>query len=198
MYEKIGKPTRRKEDWRLLTGQGKFSDDFSLPGQTYAALVRSVHPHATLRGFDTSEALSMPGVLKVFTGADCLADGLGPIPHNPIPKTKNDLKLKGPGGSEIFIGPQQLLPVDKARHVGEALAIVIAETPGQAADAAERVDVDYEPLASVANTRSAANPGAPVVWDEVPSNVSVDTEFGDSAGVQAAFNAADHIVSIKG
>ena len=136
----IGQPVRRKEDLRLLSGRGRFSDDFSLPGQTYAAIVRSPHAHARLGVIDTAAARAMPGVLGVFTGADCRADGVGAIPHSPAPSTPNDLKLTGPGGSEIFIGPHLPLPVDKARHVGEAVAMVVAETRAQVADAAEHGD----------------------------------------------------------
>ena len=136
----IGQPLRRKEDQRLLTGKGRFSDDFILPGQAYAAIVRSPHPHARIGLIDMWPALAMPGVLGVFTGEDCVADGLAPIPHSPVPSTRYDMKLTGPGGGPIFIGPQMLLPSDKVRHVGEAVAIVVAETAAQAQDATEAVD----------------------------------------------------------
>jgi len=106
----IGQPLRRKEDERLLTGRGRFSDDFTVPGQTYAAVVRSPHPHARIVEIDTRRALAMPGVLGILTGQDCAADGLSPIPHNPVPQTRYDMKLTGPGGGPIFIGPQMLLP----------------------------------------------------------------------------------------
>src|ERR1700736_1875637 len=124
----IGQPLRRKEDERLLTGRGRFSDDFTVPGQTYAAVVRSPHPHARIVEIDTRRALAMPGVLGILTGQDCAADGLSPIPHNPMPQTRYDMKLTGPGGGPIFIGPQMLLPSDRVRHVGEAVAVVVAET----------------------------------------------------------------------
>ncbi|HEV7543593.1 MAG TPA: xanthine dehydrogenase family protein molybdopterin-binding subunit, partial [Reyranella sp.] len=117
-YRFIGKPVVRKEDERLTTGRGRFSDDFSLPGQAYAVMVRSPHPHARIRGVDTARAKAMPGVLGVFSGADCAADGLGAIPHDPLPKTKYDMKLSAAGGGPVFIGPHLLLPADKARHVG--------------------------------------------------------------------------------
>ena len=109
----------------------------------------------------------MPGVLGVFTGADCAADKLKPIPHDPVPKTKYDMKLHAPGGGAVFIGPHMLLPADKARHVGEAVAMVVAETQAQALDAAEAVDVDYEELPFVLHSEDAMQPGAPAVWDEV-------------------------------
>src|SRR5471032_1661657 len=162
-YRFIGKPMVRHEDVRLITGQGQFSDDFSFPGQSYAAMVRSPHPHARIVSIDKSSALAMPGVLGVFTGADCLADRLGSIPHDPLPKTRYDMKLTGPGGGEIFIGPHWLLPVDKVRHVGEAVALVVAETAAQALDAAEAVAVDYAPLPWVADATAALAPGAPTV-----------------------------------
>ena len=197
MFEKIGKRIRRKEDARLLTGQGEFSDDFNEPGQAYAAMVRSPYPHAELKGFDLEAARAMSGVLGIFTGADCLADGLGPIPHNPIPKTDNDLKLHGPNDTDIFIGPHLLLPTDKARHVGEAVAMVVAKTKAQALDAAEAVEVDFEPLDFVSESIDGVSGHAPSLWDEVPSNVFVDTMFGDDpAAVDAEFAKADHVVTM--
>ena len=193
-FKSIGQPIRRKEDFRLLTGRGRFTDDFNLPGQTHAVMVRSPYPHARIKGIDASNATAMPGVLGVFTGEDVAADGLEPIPHNPVPSTKYDMKLTGPGGGEIFIGPHFLLPADKVRHAGEAVAMVVAETMGQALDAAEAVDVDYELLPHVTETAKAFEAGQPSVWDEVESNTLVDTVFGDRAGTDAAFAKAEHVV----
>ena len=192
----IGQPLRRKEDERLLTGRGRFSDDFILPGQTYAAVVRSPYPHARIVKIDTRRALAMPGVLGILTGQDCAADGLSPIPHNPVPQTRYDMKLTGPGGGPIFIGPQMLLPSDRVRHVGEAIAVVVAETALQAQDAAEEVAVDYRELPWIAQIKGALTPGATAVWDEVPDNVLVDTFFGDAAATERAFAIADHIVEM--
>ncbi len=192
----IGRPVRRAEDERLVTGKGRFSDDFKLDHQAYAAMVRSPHPHARIRGIDTARARAMPGVLGVFTGADCLADNLGPIPHDPLPKTKYDMKLCAPGGGTVFIGPHLLLPADKARHVGEAVAMVVAQTLTQAFDAAEAVEVDYEVLPHVTHAPDAMAPGAPKVWDEVPDNIPVETWFGDRAATDRAFAAADHVVKM--
>jgi aerobic carbon-monoxide dehydrogenase large subunit len=138
----------------------------------------------------------MPGVLGVFSGKDCLADGLGPIPHSPVPSTRYDMKLTGPGGGTIFFGPQPLLPVDRVRHVGEAVAMVVAETLPQALDAAEDVEVEYEELPRVTSSETATVPGAPAVWDEAPDNVLVDTMFGDRAAAARAFAAASHVVSM--
>lgn len=195
-FSSIGKPMPRNEDQRLLSGRGRFTDDFAIPGQAYAVMVRSPHPHARIRGIDTATALAMPGVLGVFTGADVAADALKPIPHDPVPKTKYDMKLSGPGGTPIFIGPHMLLPADKARHVGEAVAMVVAETEAQAQDAAEAVEVDYEVLPWVTDQREAIEPGRAPVWDEIPDNCFVDTTFGDVAATDRAFAQADHVVKM--
>ncbi len=193
----IGQPVRRKEDERLLTGRGRFSDDFTLPGQAYAAIVRSPHPHARIIGIDTRAALALPGVLGVLTGEDCLADRLRPIPHTPVPSTRYDMKLTGPGGGPVFIGPQMLLPADKVRHVGEAVAMTVAETAAQAQDAAEAVIVEYQELPWIAQVAEGLKPGAPPVWGEVPDNVLVDTAFGDAAATERAFAEADHVIEME-
>jgi carbon-monoxide dehydrogenase large subunit len=196
-YEKIGQPVRRREDVRLLTGNGRFSDDWAVDGQVYMVVVRSPHAHAILKSFDTSGAKEMPGVLGIYTGEDCLADGLSQIPHSPLPSTKHDQKLHGPGGTDPFIGNHMPLPADKARYVGEALAIVVAETLGQAEDAADAVIIDYEPLPCVTDTNKAADTGAPTIWDEVPDNIGIETFFGDMAGTDTAFEKADHVVDME-
>ncbi len=189
-----GQALPRKEDQRLLTGKGQYGDDFNLPGQAYAVMVRSPHPHARIGKIDATQARTMSGVLGIFTGADCAADGLKAIPHAPVPSTEYDMKLKAPKGGEVFIGPHVLLPVDKARHVGEAVAMVVAETVAQALDAAEAVQVDYEELPWVEDSEAAMAPGAPAIWDATPDNVLVDTIFGDSQATDRAFAAADHVV----
>jgi carbon-monoxide dehydrogenase large subunit len=194
-YRFIGKPLPRKEDARLITGKGRFTDDFNLDGQTYAVMVRSPYPHARIVAIDAAQAKAMPGVLGVFAGADCLADKLAPIPHDPVPKTKFDMKLTGPGGGAVFIGPNALLPADKARHVGEAVAMVVAETKAEAMDAAEAVEVRYEELPFVLHSEDAMRPGAPVLWDEVPNNVTVETVFGNVEATDQAFARAAHVVT---
>ena len=158
-------------------------------------MLRSPHPHARILSFDKSPALALPGVLAVFTGADCAADGLGGLDHSPLPKTRFDLKLHGPGGSDVFVGNHALLPTDKARYVGEAVAMAVAETRAAAEDAAESVIVDYEPLPAVTGTAAAARPDAPRVWDDREDNILVETFFGDEAGTEAAFAAAAHVTS---
>jgi carbon-monoxide dehydrogenase large subunit len=196
-FRAIGKPVRRKEDQRLLTGRGQFSDDFNASGQTYAAMVRSPYPHARILRIETTRARAMPGVLGVFTGADVAAEGLAPIPHDPVPSTKYDMKLKGPGNTKVFEGPHVLLPADKVRHVGEAYAMVVAETKAQALDAAEAVETEFEELPWVAQSQDALAEGAALVWDEAPGNVLVDTTFGDAEATERAFAAADHVVSME-
>jgi len=193
----VGRPILRKEDQRLLTGAGRFTDDFNLPGQAYAAMVRSPYPHARILHVDIDRARAMAGVFAIYTGADCAADGLLPIPHNPLPSTREDMKLTGPGGGAIFEGPHRLLPADKVRHVGEAVAMVVAETKEQAADAAEGVSVEYEELPWVTHSEDALAPGAPAVWDEAPDNVLVDTVFGDRAATERGFARADRVVRMK-
>jgi carbon-monoxide dehydrogenase large subunit len=191
----IGQPLRRKEDLRLITGQGRFSDDFSLEGQSYAVMVRSPYAHARIVRIDTSKSKALPGVIGVFSGADCLADGLVPIPHRPVPSTKYDMKLTAPGGGGVFfIGPHWLLPTDKVRHVGEAVAMVVANTKAEALDAAEAVDVKYEEFACVTESQAAVANGAPTIWDDVPGNVLVNSVFGDADATDRAFATAAHIV----
>jgi aerobic carbon-monoxide dehydrogenase large subunit len=194
-FRLVGQPLRRKEDARLITGKGRFSDDFHVDGQAYAVMVRSPHAHARIVRVDAERARAMPGVLGIFSGADCAAEGLGAIPHDPLPKTKYDMKLTGPRGTEVFIGPHVLLPADKARHVGEAVAMVVAETVAQALDAAEAVAVAYEELPFVTHSEDAMQPGAPAVWDEVKDNIPVETLFGNAAATDAAFASAAHVVT---
>jgi aerobic carbon-monoxide dehydrogenase large subunit len=196
-YRFIGKPLPRKEDERLVTGKGRFTDDFNLDGQVYAALVRSPHPHARIVAIDATAAKNMPGVLGVFTGADCAAEGLAPIPHDPVPKTKYDMRLTGPRGGAVFAGPHLLLPADKARHVGEAVAMVVAATKAQVLDAAEAVVVQYQELPFVLHSEEAMAPGAPALWDDAPNNICVDCSFGDAAATDQAFARAAHVVSRK-
>jgi aerobic carbon-monoxide dehydrogenase large subunit len=190
----IGDPVVRKEDMRLLTGQGKFTDDFALPGQLYAAMVRSPYPHARIVRIDAVQARTVPGVLGVFTGVDCESDRLGGIPHNPLPQTKYDMKLNAPMGRPVFIGPHMLLPRDRARHVGEAVAMVVAASRAAAQDAAELVAVEYSELPWVIDSRQAALPDAPLLWDEVPDNVFIDTWFGNREATDRVFASADHVV----
>jgi carbon-monoxide dehydrogenase large subunit len=191
----IGRPVIRKEDAALLTGQGRFSDDIDLAGQAYAVMVRSPHAHARIRGVDATAGLALPGVLAVLTGADARADGLKPIPHRPVIGPP-DIALKNRDGSATFLAPHYVLPHDKARFAGEAVAIVIADTLVAAKDAAERVRVDYEPLPAVTDARDAAATQAPRLWEEARSNVCVDALVGDEAATAAAFARAAHVARL--
>ncbi len=196
-FGSIGQPIRRKEDARLLTGKGRYTDDFSLDGQTFAAMVRSPHPHARIVRIDVSAAKAMPGVLLVLTGEDCKRDALKPIPHSPVPSTNFDMKLTARGGKPVFPGRHVLLPADKARYVGEPVAMVVAETRAQAMDAAEAVEVEYEELPYTVRTEDALEPGRAPLWDETPDNVLVDTQFGDKDATDRAFAKAAHVVKSK-
>src|SRR5262245_14688145 len=193
----IGAPVLRKEDARLLTGRGSFSDDLDLPGQACAAMVRSSHAHARIAGIDASAALAVPGVLAVLTGADYLADGLKPIPHRPFSASPPDVSLSNRDGSAIFIAPHYPLPADRARFVGEAVAMVVAESLQLARDAAELVRVDYEPLAAAVLAADAAADGAPLLWDERGANVTIDADLGDREATDAAFASAAHVVRLS-
>jgi len=195
--EGFGKPVRRREDARLITGTGCYGDDVNVPGQAYASLVRSPHAHARLRRIDGAGALTVPGVIAVLTGADAAADGLRPIPHRPVPTNPHEVPLRSRAGAEFFIAPHAPLPADTTRFVGDAVAMVIAETPAAARDGAERVVVDYEPLPAVTATGDAVATGAPLVWKETASNVCVDSEAGDRAATDAAFGRAAHVVRLE-
>ncbi|HTP94383.1 MAG TPA: xanthine dehydrogenase family protein molybdopterin-binding subunit [Burkholderiales bacterium] len=192
----IGEPVRRKEDRRLVTGQGCFSDDVNLAGQAYAVMLRSPHAHARIERIDSSAALAAPGVLAVLTGADCIAGGLNPIPHRPLPASPPDISVRNSDGSAFWFAPHHVLPADRARYAGEAVAMVVAESVQGARDAAELVRIDYRPLPAVAATAAAVRPDAPRVWDERPSNVCIDADVGDAGATEAAFARAAHTVRL--
>ncbi len=193
----IGQPVRRKEDDRLLRGAGCYADDWNLPGQAYACIVRSPHAHAKILSIKTQDAFNVPGVLAVLTGADAVADGLKPIPHKPVTVNPHEVALKNRDGSAFYIAPYAVLPTDKARFVGEAIALVVAETATAAKDGADAVVVDYEPLQSVSMTPEAAASNAPVIWEALRSNVCVDADVGDAAAAEAAFRRAKHVVRLE-
>jgi len=184
----IGQSVRRVEDPRLLRGFGRYSDDVSLPHQAYAVVVRSPHAHAVIRSIDTSAARQASGVLAVLTGADLAADGLGDLPTDKTRKRRD--------GSAAFATPRPALVRDRARHVGDPVALVVAATTEQAVDAAELVAVDYEPLPAVAATAEAARPGAPTVWAEAPDNVAFVWEAGNKDAVARAFASAAHVTHL--
>src|SRR5215469_4172971 len=193
----IGQPVRRKEDLRLVTGKGCYTDDVSLPGQAYAVMVRSPHAHARLRAIDIAAATATPGVLAVLTGRDLLADGLRPIPHKVWSQHPAELIPRERDGFKTFTAPHYALPADKVRFVGEAVAMVIAETVAAAKDGAELVAIDYEALPAVTDTLEATRPDAPRLFDEAGSNVVVDGELGDRAATETAFARAAHVVQFE-
>ena len=197
MNERIGEPVRRKEDARLIIGKGTYSDDFNQPGQLYAQVVRSPHAHAHIRGIDSAEAASMPGVVAVFTGTHMQADGLKAIPHVPLPLSGLDISLVNRDGSEAQLAPQLVLPTDRVRYVGQAVAMVVGETVAAAKDGAERVQVDYEALPAVTVTMDALEADVPILYDEWSSNLCIDADVGDSQAADAAFEGAAHVVTFE-
>ena len=192
----VGQPVRRFEDQTLITGRGRYTDDITLPNMARAFVLRAPVAHANIVRIDTAAARTMPGVLAVLTGRDAAADGLADLPHRPVPTNPNEFPLGGRDGSPIFVSPYPALPTDRARFAGEAVAMVIAETAALAADAAERVRVEWEPLPAVTATRAAVEPGAPVLWDALGGNVCVDSVAGDAPAADAAFAAAAHVVRL--
>ena len=189
----IGQAVQRKEDLRFLTGKGSYGDDLKMPGLVHAVFVRSPHAHARIVSIDKREALGAPGVLAVLTGAEYIADGLKPIPHNPGVVGPPDVVVRL-RGFEPLATPDYPMPADKARFVGETVAMVVAETIEQAKDASELVDIVYEELPAVTHAPEALKPAAPRLWDEVPGNLCVDVEVGDEAATNAAFSRAAHVV----
>ena len=185
----IGQPVPRAEDPVLLRGEGRYADDVSLPRQAYAAMVRSHLAHGVIRGIDTTAARAMPGVLAVYTAADLARGGIGPLPPRQVMHNRD--------GTPMLIPTRYALPGDKVRHVGEAVAAVIADTPALAKDAAEMVAVEIDPLPAVTEPAEADRPGAPLLYDEVPNNVGCDFHFGDSDTVAAAFAAAAHVTRLR-
>ena len=184
----IGQPVRRVEDRRFITGRGSYVDDIVRPRQAHAVMLRSPHAHARIRAIDTAATAASPGVLAVFTGADVAADGLGTIPCV-SPLTNRD-------GSPCAMPPRPSIAQDRVRHVGDTVAMVVAESAAQARDAAEVVEVDYEPLPAVVETAHARDPGQPLVWDDVPANLCFDWEVGDAAAVAQAAAGARHRIEL--
>jgi carbon-monoxide dehydrogenase large subunit len=184
----IGQPVRRKEDDTLVRGKGKYTDDFSLPGQAYAYMVRSSHAHGLIQAIDTDAARSMPGVLGVWTGADLAAADYGPFTCG--------LPLKSRDGSPLIQTNRTALMTDKVRYVGDPVAFVVAETLAQARDAAEAVVVDIDPLPAVTSAAEAAKPGAPQLYDHIPNNVAMDYHYGNTEQVEAAFAGAAHVTKL--
>src|SRR5262245_40172566 len=187
-YQGIGAPLRRVEDRRFLLGRGRFVADIELPGALHCVLVRSPHAHARIRKIDTSAASGAPGVAAVFTGADMAADGVAAMRPLWIIKSRDGTPMAQP--------PRYALARETVHHVGEPVVAVFADTREQATDAAERVAVDYEPLAAVSDVRAALAPGAPQLHQAAPGNVCFRWARGDEAAVPKAFEAAPHKVAL--
>jgi len=186
----IGQAVRRVEDQRFLLGQGRYVDDISLPGQCYGVTVLSPHAHARIKRVDVAKAKAAPDVLCVLTGADAVAEKLGSFTAHLMPED-----FGAPKGHRTF---QPVLNGDKVRFVGDRVAFVVAETLTQARDAAELVEVDYEPLPAVVNLEDAAKDGAGKVWDDCPQgNVGFRLMFGNKDATDAAFAKAKHVVKLR-
>jgi len=184
----IGSPVLRREDYRFLTGQGTYTDDINRPGQTYAYILRSPHANARINRLDPSAAASAPGVVAVFTGKDMAADEIGGLPCGWLVNSKDGSAMKEP--------PHPVLALDRVRHVGDPVAVVIAESLGQARDAAEKIAIDYAVEPAVVDPAAALASGAPQVWEQAPGNVCYDWALGDAAAVDAAFKSAARTVSL--
>jgi carbon-monoxide dehydrogenase large subunit len=184
----VGQPVRRKEDDTLVRGKGRYTDDFNLPGQAYAWIVRSSHAHGVIRGIDTTVARAMPGVLGVFTGADLASANYAPFVCG--------LPLKNRDGTPLLQTNRSALMSDKVRYVGDPVAFVVAETAAQARDAAEAVAIDIDPLPAVTDAAEATKPGAPQLYDHIPNNVALDYHYGDTDKIEAAFAGAAHVTRL--
>jgi carbon-monoxide dehydrogenase large subunit len=182
----IGQSVRRKEDGRFLTGTGQYTNDVVVPHTTHAFFLRSPHAHATIRGIDTSRAKSAPGVIAIFTGADLA--GVNGLPCGWLITSTDGTPMNEP--------PHPVLAQGKVRFVGDVVALVVAESPSQAKDAAEMIDVDYDPLPAVVNCVDALKPGAAQIHDGAPGNRCYTWALGDKAAVDAAFASAAHVTKL--
>jgi carbon-monoxide dehydrogenase large subunit len=184
----VGQSARRVEDARLLRGLGRYSDDVDLARQVYAVLVRSPHAHARILGIEARAAVAVPGVMAVLTAAELDVDRVAELPTDRTRKRRD--------ASPAFATPRPLLARERVRHVGDPVALVVAETREQAVDAAERVAVEYEPLPAVAATTDALRPGAPAVWQDAPDNVAFVWTAGQREAVARAFEIAAHVTRL--
>ena len=164
----IGQPVRRVEDRRFITGSGTYLDDINRPRQAWAFMLRSPHAHARVRAVDTTAAASAAGVLAVYTGEDLARDGLGTIPCLSAVTNRDQ--------SPSVLPPHPVITSDRVRHVGDTVAMVVAESVAAARDAAELIAVDYEPLPAAVDTARALEPGQSLVWDTAPGNLCFDWE----------------------
>ena len=185
----IGQPVTRSEDPRHLTGGGNYTDDNNLDNQLFARFVRSQVAHGILESIEISEAISMPGVVAIYTGADLSADGIGNIPSS--------LPLKNRDGTPYVVPPRSGLAIDRVRHVGDPIAVVIAKTSSQAQEAAEAITPDISPLPVVIDAEKAIKPDAPQLHEEATNNICLDFFVGDEDAVEKAFSEADHVTKLR-
>ena len=185
----VGQSVPRTEDPRFLKGHGRYVDDIAPAHVAHGLVVRSPHAHASIKSIDTSAAKAAPGVLLVLTGQDADVDKIGVLPATP------PIAFGGP--AKAYMALHRVLARGRARHVGDPVAFVVAETLHQARDAAELFKIEYEMLPAVIATDAAAKPGAPLVWDEAPSNMWYALERGDKATADAAFKTAAHVVTLR-
>src|SRR5258708_14362851 len=178
----IGQPVRRVEDWRLLPGTGRYTDDISVPRQAYAAFVRSPHAHARLSKIDTTAARSAAGVFGVFTGDDLAAAQIGDLPCM-APVVNRD-------GSPMKIPPRPAIARTHVHFAGDTVAMVVGETLAAARDAAELIEGAYEPLPAVTDHAAALKPGAPQIWEQVPGNLAFGWSLGGEAKTAAGLAPA--------
>jgi carbon-monoxide dehydrogenase large subunit len=178
----------RREDQRLITGQGRFTGDWSLPGQLYGHFLRSDRAHAEIVSLDVKAALAAPGVKAVFTGDDVRKAGFKEAP--PL------VRYPGKGGMKMLEPHRDALAVGRVRHVGQEVALVVADSPAAAQDAAERIAVEYRELPVIIDADAALAPGAPQLYDHIPGNLAFDFEYGDEAKVEAAFTKAAHVTRV--
>jgi aerobic carbon-monoxide dehydrogenase large subunit len=179
----LGTPVKRTEDPKFITGKGRYLDDIKLQGMVHMSILRSPYAHANIKSVDTSAAKTMPGVIAVFVGAD--------IPYNPLPMA---WPAGGASGLQNNVNTPRVLATDDVKWTGEGVAAVIAETPEQAVDALEAIQVDYEPLPTVVDAEKATQPGAPQLHENAPNNIVFDWTVGDKAGTDAAIDNAEVVV----
>ncbi len=185
----IGQPVLRSEDPKLLTGRGEYSDDYNAVGQAYAVFLRSPIAHGDIKSIDLAAALAAPGVIAAHTGQDLRIDGVKDIPC--------PINVKSRDGSAAVVPPRPAMAVGQVKHVGDPIAVVIAETAAQARDAMEMINFDIDPLPSVSDAADAVKDGAPSVWSDAPNNTCLDFQWGDDDAVEKAFAQAAHTTKVE-
>src|SRR5215470_9110736 len=185
----IGQSVPRSEDPRFVAGRGRYVADIDLPHQTHAVFLYSPHAHAAIKSIDVAAAQSVPGVLAVLTGKEWAADGLGATVPEMMPEDM--------GGPKGYRSKHPPLALERVRYVGERVAVVIARSEAAARDAADKVEVVYQPLAAVVSTADAVKPGAPQIYEGAANNICFPLQMGNAADVDAAFARAAHVARLE-